>query len=319
MAIIPYAVDVPYDRRPVMNWLLVGSVIFAYVLEYMTISDGGGIEAIEPFVLHGWNLQGLIGHMWLHAGFWHLFGNMLFLWVFGNAVCAKIGNLTFIPVYILLGVLAASTHLIFAGGSAVGASGAINGIVGMFLIFFWENEVHCLWMFSVFYVRTFSISSFWLIGLWLAYDIAGAIMGGGSIGYFAHLGGFFAGIGVAILLLKLNWVTMYRDEESLVERFEGWLQDRRDTKLERLARDAVEQAQQDAPSPVRTMHTSRAVPAASVKAAGAVQSVSPSPAIVRFRCSCGKIIKTSAKYAGRKGLCPECGQELIVPRPRVSV
>lgn len=92
MAIIPYAVDVPYDRRPVMNWLLVGSVIVAFAMEASAVY-GGNDTAVEPFVLEGWGVQGLFGHMWIHADLFHVGGNMLFLWLFGNAVCAKVGNL----------------------------------------------------------------------------------------------------------------------------------------------------------------------------------------------------------------------------------
>jgi len=293
MAIIPYAVDVPFDRRPFMNWLLVGSIVLVYGMQMLLDANGEG-ELIYPYILDGWGVRGLFGHMWLHGGVFHLAGNMLFLWLFGNAVCAKIDNLKYIPVYLLLGFFAAATHLIFSGGRALGASGAINGIVGMFLIFFWENEVDCVWIFFP-YIRRFSVSSFWIIGLWLVYDIIGAVRGGGNVGYFAHLGGFFAGVVVAILLLKLNLVTMYRDEESLVQRFEQWLQDRRDSKLEKQARVAVE----------NNKHASLPSPQS---------AVAPAPAMVRFQCPCGKQIKAPAKYAGKKGRCPQCQQQLIIPQ-----
>jgi len=293
MAIIPYAVDVPYDRRPFMNWLLVASVITTFGLQFLA-DVNGEMASVEQYVLDGWGIRGFFGHMWLHGGPFHLFGNMLFLWLFGNAVCAKIDNLKYLPVYLLLGLFAALTHLIFDGGPAIGASGAINGVVGMFLIFFWENEVDCLWVFLPF-VKKFSVSSFWIIGLWLVYDIIGAFSGGGNVGYFAHLGGFFAGVAVAVLLLKLNLVTMYRDEESLVEKVEKWLQDRRDSQLRKQARTAVESTKQvSAPLPVPVSE--------------------PTPAMVRFLCSCGKKIKAPANYAGKKGRCPQCQQSLIIPQ-----
>ncbi len=298
MAIIPYAVDVPFDRRPVMNWLLVGSVILAFAMQIVVTADGNE-EAVEQYVLDGWGVQGIFGYMWLHGGLFHLGGNMLFLWLFGNAVCAKIDNLKYLPVYLLLGLAAATTHLIFDGNPAVGASGAINGIVGMFLIFFWENEVDCLWILFFPYVKKISVSSFWIIGLWLLYDIAGAVMGDQGVAYFAHLGGFFAGIVAAVILLKLNLVTMYRDEESLVQRFEQWFQDRQDSKLEKQARVAVEKAEQ---SPSRSPIVAK-----------------PTSAIVRFWCPCGKEIKAPAKYSGKKGCCPRCQRELIIPQPKLSI
>lgn len=302
MAIIPYRVDVPYDRRPVMNWLLVASVIGAFGLQIAALSQDNA-AAVETFVLDGWGIQGLIGHMWLHGDLFHIGGNMLFLWLFGNAVCAKIGNLKYLPIYLMLGIVAGITQLIFDGSPTIGASGAINGIVGMFLVYFWENEIDCIFIMSLYYVREFSVSSFWMIGLWLLYDIAGVVMGGEGIAYFAHLGGFFMGIVTAIVLLKLNLVTMYRDEESLVQRLETWLQDRRDAKLEALARDEVDRRL--AKEPVRQ-------PAAVKAAAGPARA----PEMVQFRCQCGKLIKAPIHLAGRKGRCPQCRQEVIVPEPK---
>lgn len=298
MAIIPYAVDVPYDRRPFANWLLVASVVLAYVAQVAVIVEGDA-ESVETFVLDGWNPVGVIGHMWLHGDIFHIAGNMLFLWVFGNAVCAKVGNLKYFPVYLLLGVAAAAAHLLFDGDPAIGASGAINGIVGMFLIFFWENEIHCIWIWFPF-VRHFSISSFWMIGLWLLYDILGVVMGGGQIAYYAHLGGFFAGVGIAVLLFKMNWVTIYRDEETLVERIEEWFHEKQDEKLQQAARDAVDKAKQKEQAPRRPPPVRTPDPAAETET-------------FRFLCPCGKVIKAPTAYAGKKGYCPQCRRELIVP------
>ena len=98
--VIPYRVDVPFNHRPVMNWLLVTSVIFVFFLQLSAISDPVASKRIYSFVLDGWGIRGLFGHMWLHAGFLHLIGNMIFLWIFGNAVCSKLGNILYLPVYI---------------------------------------------------------------------------------------------------------------------------------------------------------------------------------------------------------------------------
>ena len=136
--------------------------------------------------------------MWLHGGLLHLLGNLLFLWVFGNAVCAKIGNLRYLLLYVLLGVTAGIAHLLISRGAVIGASGAINGVVGMYLVLFYENEITCLFAFwlIVLYVRVFAVSSIWMILLWLLWDVVGALLPGGSnVAYFAHLGGFAAASG----------------------------------------------------------------------------------------------------------------------------
>ena len=83
----------------------------------------------------------------------------------------------------------------FTGGNAIGASGAINGIVGMYLVFFPINEITCYFVFLLLprLIKEFSLSSIWMILFWLAFDIWGAMRGGGQVAYFAHLGGFAGG------------------------------------------------------------------------------------------------------------------------------
>ena len=180
---------------------------------------------VRPYILNGFELKGLFGHMWLHGGVLHLAGNMLFLWIFGNAVCANIGNLRYIPAYIGLGIVAGISQLVFMGGSSLGASGAINGIVGMFLVFFPQNEITCYFIYVLLlspYIREFSVSSVWIILLWLAFDILGVVLGGGGVAYFAHLGGFAGGVILAILMLKFKMVTMERYEKSLLQVIEEY-------------------------------------------------------------------------------------------------
>lgn len=323
--LLPYAVDVPFDRRPVVNWVLVISVIAAFLFQIpaMTGSQYGAEEKLEPFILDGWNLQGLFGHMWLHANPIHLGGNMLFLWIFGNAVCAKIGNLKFLPIYLLLGLFAATAHNLFTGGPAVGASGAINGIVGMFLIFFWQNDMDCVFcgMFMLRPVhRTFSVPSYVMILLWLVFDIWGALIGGGQVAYFAHLGGFVAGALLAILLVKLRWVTMYADEQSLVELYEQWRQDRQDARLIQAARDAIDKAHENDPNwrRLKDLEESAAEqpPEPEIPTAVPVQAPSSDkPAMLHFACPCGKKIQAPIQHAGKTGRCPQCRQAITIPIP----
>jgi membrane associated rhomboid family serine protease len=175
----------------------------------------GGFEA---FLLDGWDPSSLFGHMFLHGGFLHLLGNMLFLWIFGNAVCAKVGNISFPFIYLFLGFCAAVVHLVADGSPAVGASGAINGVVGMFLVWYPLNSISCfyLWGFIPMLGTAFSISSCWMILFWLVFDIWGAASTGGSTAYWAHIGGFAVGFALAVALLKIGLVEMEEDEKSLL-------------------------------------------------------------------------------------------------------
>ena len=98
---------------------------------------------IETFVLTDWSVKGIFGYMWLHNNYPHIIGNLVFIWVFGNAVCSKVGNILYLPLYIATGVVAAVAHLVFDGREVVGASGAIFGMVGAYFVFYPFNSIKC--------------------------------------------------------------------------------------------------------------------------------------------------------------------------------
>ena len=88
-----------------MNWIVVALVILIFAIQIVEINQMSVVEFKEnsittQYLLDGLSIKGLFGHMWLHGGLWHFIGNMIFLWLFGNAVCSKIGNLYYLPVYI---------------------------------------------------------------------------------------------------------------------------------------------------------------------------------------------------------------------------
>lgn len=125
--ILPLHVDAFENERPYANGTIIGFTVLFFVLQ---LRLGFGSAFVEALVLDGVTVPGLVGHLVLHAGFFHLFGNMLFLWVFGNAVCSWTGNKLYPAIYLFLGLAAAAAHLIGDGNPAIGASGAINGVVG---------------------------------------------------------------------------------------------------------------------------------------------------------------------------------------------
>jgi len=289
-------------------------------------------EDVRPFVLEGFNRKGLFGHLWLHGGIIHLLGNLLFLWIFGNAVCAKIGNITFFLIYIILGMLAGIAHLLFQGGACIGASGAIMGVVGMYLVFFPANDITCYFVFMIFFrpiVREFTLASFWMILFWLAFDIYGASSGSGGVAYFAHLGGFAVGFLLAVLMLKTKWITMESYEESLFQVWENWgkpvpalpgtnysnrvLQNELETqnsqtsaidggdlkthKSEISAIDGWENAENKTAEPEKTPS----------------QLEVSWEDLIHFTCACGKKVKIPAKYAGKKAKCPRCKNRIKIP------
>ncbi len=217
--LIPYHADVPMCRVPWMNWAIIGITVLFFPL-CVTWDDLTPLG--KTFTLGGSSWLGVPGHLLVHGDILHLAGNMLFLWVFGNAVCAKVGNLVYFFVYLGLGVGAGLLSLAIDGRPSIGASGAINAIVGMFLVWYLLNEITCWFGYWFYYTAgsdSFSVSSYWMILLWLAFDIWGALRGEGNVGYVAHIAGFGLGCCLAILMLKLRWVRLEPGERSLLQIF----------------------------------------------------------------------------------------------------
>ena len=249
--IIPYEVDVPFNHRPWTNYLIIAIAILVFVTQYRQMqlfdeqcnqemsrilddpNNNSKLTAktvhraylqafekvgnpIKKYMLWDFSISSLFGYMWLHGDIFHIVGNLIFLWVFGNAVCSKIGDLMYGPVYIGLGVIAGIGGLIFKEVPGLGASGAINAIVGMYLVFFPRNEISCFYFIS-FRPGTFSCSSYWMVIYWLIFDILGMVLGGGRIAYGVHVTGFITGFGLAVAMLMIKLVVMEKDEESLLE------------------------------------------------------------------------------------------------------
>ncbi len=348
--ILPWRVDVPEDRWPVTNWLIIVATIAVFGLQIRDALKQGaarprshpGVRAVpaerpqsspaDPnapprahetvphsitaaLVLDGWGLKGLLGYMWLHSGLMHLLGNMWFLWLFGNAVCAKVGNIRYFFLYISLGVAAGIAHLLTSSGPAIGASGAINGVVGMYLVLFFENNITCYWSLIIIYWRQFTVRSFWMILFWLFWDIIGAFfLGAGSnTAYFAHLGGFAAGFGVALLMCQKGWLTMERYEKSL---WQMW-QERRQTHAKPSLDPAYSQlGLESVPvGPDQAKHVP--MPAAPAKPVPCLDldngSVISTDNLMCATCSCGRTITVSRQYAGKVVRCPACKGKITVP------
>lgn len=216
MLLIPLEADVTMYRWPIMNFVLIGVISILSLMAFSAPEEAG----IAVFVLQDWNPVGIFGHVFLHAGLFHLLGNMIFLWAFGNAVCAKVGNFNYLILFFVLALASATVHLLFDGRPAIGASGAINGVVGLFLVYFPRNDIRCFWWFF-FRFGTFHISSIWMILLWLIFDLWGASGGGGSVAHFAHLGGFAAGVIIGFGSLVFDVVKMTKTECSLLAMIKG--------------------------------------------------------------------------------------------------
>jgi len=165
----------------------------------------------------------LISSMFLHGGWMHLIGNMLYLWIFGNNVEDAMGHVRFVAFYLICGAAAALAQTAADPASTipmVGASGAIGGVLGAYLILHPQARVLVLLPLGVF-TRLFYVPAYIVLGLWFVLQIVAAPMRqeGGGVAYWAHIGGFVAGAAL-IFLFRCRGVTLLdRDRPRHVPRF----------------------------------------------------------------------------------------------------
>ena len=163
-----------------------------------------------------------ITSMFLHGGWFHIIGNMWFLWIFGNNVEDAMGHVRFVVFYLLCGLAAAAAQTVADPASVipmVGASGAIGGVMGAYIVLYPRVHVHMLVVLG-FYVTTFAVPAVFMLGYWFLMQVlSGAIsLGaeGGGVAFWAHVGGFVAG---AVL------VWLFRNPRLLEQHpYHGWQQ-----------------------------------------------------------------------------------------------
>ena len=161
------------------------------------VSVGHGLTCVLGDTT-GWYT--LVSSMFLHGGWAHLVGNMWFLWIFGNNVEDSMGHARFFVFYITCGFAAATLQVFFEPTSQlpmVGASGAIGGVMGAYVLLYPRVRVHMLVLLG-FFPLTFAIPAYFMLGYWFLLQLLGgaASIGatGGGIAFWAHVGGFAAGM-----------------------------------------------------------------------------------------------------------------------------
>ena len=155
----------------------------------------------------------LFTSMFMHGGFLHIAGNMLFLWVFGNNIEDRLGRVKFLIFYLLAGLIAVYTQAFIDTASTaptIGASGAIAGVLGAYALLFPKARVLTL-IFIIFFVTLVEIPALILLAIWFILQFIPALGqvavesgGGEGVAYFAHVGGFIFGLAVAAVMLSVS-------------------------------------------------------------------------------------------------------------------
>lgn len=216
----------PTRRFPFVNYALIVANVVAYIWESLLIRQHGETAVVAGYGLVATRLVAdpsgefftVFTSMFMHGGLAHLAGNMLSLYIFGDNVEDALGHRRYLAFYLLAGVAAAVGQLLTGLGSPiamVGASGAIAGVMGAYVVLYPRAPILCLLLFFVITVPA------WLtIGLWFALNLSGGLhsLGLGSMGgvaFFAHIGGFLAGL----LLVRPLLTGRSRRESS---QWQGW-------------------------------------------------------------------------------------------------
>ena len=214
MILLPYATQTVLTRWPVANLALIAVCSLVSLLGILDVLPD---SAWELLVLDGWAPIGMVGHLLLHDGFLHLFFNMWALWVFGNPACETTGSLRYAALFLACGLAGAVTHNLISEGYVVGASGAINGVIGFYLVLFPTNKVSCFYWIMM-KVGTFEIAGYWLVAFWFLGDLWGVFFGNDRTAYGAHLGGVVAGLIIGFVYVKMGWSRLqWYDQPGLAD------------------------------------------------------------------------------------------------------
>ncbi len=210
---IPLRDDIRSTRRPYVTWALIAActVVFIYQL-FTELSDpqAGRLIVLNygmvpRDIVAGDRWWTLLTSMFLHGGFFHIIGNMLYLWIFGDNVEDALGYLPYVGVYLLAGLFGSGLHIAIDPHSAIptiGASGAISGVMGAYFVLYPKARVLTL-IPIFFFIRLIYLPAFVLLGFWILLQLLqGCSSSGGGVAYFAHIGGFIVGIAVGLIVRR---------------------------------------------------------------------------------------------------------------------
>ncbi|MEM2905564.1 MAG: rhomboid family intramembrane serine protease [Candidatus Bathyarchaeia archaeon] len=199
---IPVDDENPASIRPIVNWLLILASVGVFLWQFLAAPE----EFVRILLVYGFTPARILAgqgyytfltSMFLHGGLLHLGGNMLYLYIFGDNVEDMCGHLRYLAFYLLSGIVASLAYMFSAWDSpvpAVGASGAISGVLGAYMLLFPKVRIKTLVPVGLF-MRFFRVPAFVMIGLWFIYQLLLAFAAFETgIAYWAHIGGFAAGL-----------------------------------------------------------------------------------------------------------------------------
>lgn len=221
--IIPIRTEMVSRHTPLANYAIIGANVLAFMAFNLLRIDWLSALRNEYLVLQpDWPaLHQFFTYQFLHADGWHLGGNMVFLWVFGNSVNAKLGDVPYALFYLAGGVFAAFVFAVGSNAPLLGASGSIAAVTTGYLVLFPRSRVTILFVFL--FITFFEVPAMVLIGIKIIlWDniIAPGIHGGGNVAIEAHLGGYLFGFLAAMAMLLIRAVP--RDHFDMLSLLDRW-------------------------------------------------------------------------------------------------
>jgi len=207
---IPLRDTIPSSRFALVNWGLIAANVAVFFFE---VSLGDNLEAFifaHGLVPRHFTFAALLTSMFLHGGWLHLIGNMLYLYIFGDNVEDRLGHLRYLAFYLLCGMAAGATQAFTAPRSGipmVGASGAIAGVSGAYLLFFPQSRVVTLVPIFLF-IQIIEVPAVFFLVLWFLWQLLSGIATFGArssmagVAFWAHIGGFLSGMVLGPLLAR---------------------------------------------------------------------------------------------------------------------
>lgn len=220
---IPLYDDIKSTRRPWVNYLLITACTAVWIIQFTRPPEGFDALILQygmvPVrIIQGQALLTLLSSMFMHGGWFHFLGNMLYLWIFGDNVEDAFGHFFYLVVYLVSGIAGSLLQVLVSPYSripTIGASGAISGVMGAYFVLFPRARVLTLVPFFMF-MRLIYIPASILLGFWilfqLLYGCSSAPGTGGGIAYFVHIGGFIAGVLFGLLVrrrVRRTWYEIY--------------------------------------------------------------------------------------------------------------
>lgn len=215
--LIPIRTDSPLRQTPYMNWgiIALNVVVFFFSMTHPHATEPYALAVRQP------RLYQFFTYQFLHAGWMHIIGNMLFLYIFGNNINDRLGHLGYLMFYLAGGVFSGASFVMTATGdtSLVGASGSISAVTGAYLVLLPRSNVTIFYFW--FLLGVTEIASLWFILGFFAYDIwLATTEKTDPVAHMAHIGGSLFGIFVCVVLLLLHLLP--RDPFDVVALFQRW-------------------------------------------------------------------------------------------------